>query len=105
MKTLSAVSSELTRLSRVALGLLLWSCIASQARATTIDFSTAPGGGNNLPFSQNGFTFTELGGVGNWQAVNITIESFLNGGGTATVRLTRTDGGFFDLSSLDVTFR
>ena len=88
-----------------ALALLLWASlqITAQVKAVTIDFSSAPPGPTFLPFSENGFTFTQLGGGFDWKVNG--IAQYLSGGASATVRLTRTDNGLFDLSSLDVTFR
>ena len=71
-----------------ALALLLWASfqITAQVKAVTIDFSSAPPGPTFLPFSENGFTFTQLGGGFDW-----TVDGFfqdLRGGASATCTAT-----------------
>jgi len=92
--------------STLALLLLLAALpFSHQAQAVTIDFETAPSSYDNLPlpFSENGFTFEEVGGGSDWQ-ISHSSDAFMYGF-SGTLRLKRTDNGFFDLQSLDVEFR
>ncbi|QOV90349.1 PGF-CTERM sorting domain-containing protein [Humisphaera borealis] len=80
----------------------------SPARAAVIDLEAAPPSvQNSLPFSEDGFTLSLLSGgtpslfyVLNNNAPSIATWLWMDG--TGTVRVTRTDGGLFNATSVDL---
>ena len=75
------------------------------AQTVTLDFDGAPAG--PLPWSEQGFTFTEGGsgafsGVGIGELGQVAFAAGPGEGALSSVQLVRDDGGTFDAVSLDV---
>jgi len=87
----------------IAIGLVA-ACLGGLASAQTItlDFEAASLPIHALPWSEQGFTFTELDPSAAVIAVGAKdLQVFADGSGGARVRLTRDGGGPFDAVSVD----